>query len=466
MPDSRAAKITAGNHIVEDNGAESNALQDMAVDEGILKCESGADLESGAANGCDNYHDGSSATGKLYDATQYSENEVNIDITDDCTTDGINGSLQQGNAAKSVAGTVAVSSAVVDTVQIVLQDITNILAENMEILSNSFSDLASNSTEQGRYIQDIIDVASGLQLEDEKISLDEFHRLFNATLSDVISKILQVSQMAMEMTYSMDDAMKMLASISSNMSDIQKITKQTNMLALNALIEAEKAGESGKGFAIVAQEVKTISKDISQVSVSIKQRIETIDQTMKTGYEKLRDLATTDMSANILAKEKLEKLTDALFQQNEDFKEVLGESAAKSHKIASNISKLTISLQFQDRVAQYIQNISGLLDKLQHKYDDTIADYEITEGDINDTDIALIRDMLEGILLSELRDIFTNSLAETASLTAIAHKICTSPISNIADTSRSTTTAKTSAAVAAGAVDVENNTEDDGIELF
>lgn len=314
-------------------------------------------------------------------------------------------------------GGIAVTVAVLDALQKILPDMANIVVENTDVLGTAFNSLASNSSEQSKQIQNIVGLTDGLTVDGEKISLEEFNTLFGNTLSDVITKILEVAQMAMEMTYAMDDAMHMLDTIHTNVSAIQKITKQTNILALNAMIEAERAGDAGKGFSVVAHEVKAISKEISEVSVSIKEHVAGVNQTMHSGYEKLRDLATTDMSNNILARERLEKLTAALFDQNNSFKTLLSDSAEKSSKVAQNISELTISLQFQDRVSQYIENSTALLRQLESQLAE--QGNAAQSSDINGE---FVQQLADSVRLSELKKILVASLNARPALSGIVEE--------------------------------------------
>jgi len=77
----------------------------------------------------------------------------------------------------------------------------------------------------------------------------------------------------------MEDLKQSTGKISQVMDVIQGISNQTNMLSLNAAIEAAKAGEQGKGFAVVAEEVRNLAQRTSQSTVEISSLVENIEET-------------------------------------------------------------------------------------------------------------------------------------------------------------------------------------------
>lgn len=74
--------------------------------------------------------------------------------------------------------------------------------------------------------------------------------------------------------------------------EIKKVTGTTRILALNALIEATRAGELGKGFAVVAGEVKQVSQVINEITQSL-------ELELNAAIEELREMAArTEVSSN------------------------------------------------------------------------------------------------------------------------------------------------------------------------
>ncbi|WP_207461698.1 methyl-accepting chemotaxis protein [Azospirillum sp. SYSU D00513] len=88
------------------------------------------------------------------------------------------------------------------------------------------------------------------------------------------------------------------------MDEIQSVTRSTKILALNALIEATRAGEAGRGFAVVAQEVKAISERIDGIAADLRGRLQeqtaALDTLGRRMVSQLRGGRLADLSLNMI----------------------------------------------------------------------------------------------------------------------------------------------------------------------
>ena len=103
------------------------------------------------------------------------------------------------------------------------------------------------------------------------------------SVSRSVVEARQTVDEAAQLTASATDVIQRLASASAEISGIVEtiaaIARQTNLLALNATIEAARAGDSGRGFAIVAQEVKNLSVETSARVADIRKRVQVLEET-------------------------------------------------------------------------------------------------------------------------------------------------------------------------------------------
>ena len=228
-------------------------------------------------------------------------------------------------------------------------------------LSDHFRSLAGSAADQARILDQVVQTANQLEHKDGHVTLDAFIHTMSANITDTIDKIISISENAMSLSFVMESVVEQLAGIEKFIGEVNKINSQTRMLALNATIEAARAGSVGAGFGVVANEVKQVSKQIDGMASAMRTQINSISKSLQQGQETLGKAAGVDMSSNIASRAELDLLMQALLNKNNHLSEIMQNSAQSVKAISSDIGRITIGVQFQDRNSQIVSNVISLI---------------------------------------------------------------------------------------------------------
>jgi len=222
---------------------------------------------------------------------------------------------------------------------------TDQIATAIEEMSTSIRDVASHANEGANKSQQV-DTAS---------------RQGHDQLTQVVNGLAELSQQLNNSQVSVDNVTKESQAISQVTEVINGIAEQTNLLALNAAIEAARAGEQGRGFAVVADEVRTLAQrtqtsihEISQTITQLQSQVKTTADQMGQSHQLGMASATQGEEAGI----QLNQITESI-----------GELAISSSSIASATEQQSA---VADEITRNLHQITELARESEQRAGDTV----------------------------------------------------------------------------------------------
>lgn len=238
--------------------------------------------------------------------------------------------LERSAKALADASTVVLSSASEQS------DATAAVASSIEQFSVSIDQVADNASQA-----------------EEKANLSgNLSRRGDSEVSETMNGIRDIETMVGDATQQMDELGRQAQQISSIVDVIRDVSDQTNLLALNAAIEAARAGEAGRGFAVVADEVRKLAERTSASAQEITGMVTSIQQHTEAAIAVMRH-------GNIIVAQGVQKVAHA----GASMREINDSASGTMEAVTSISSALREQRTAGAEIARHVERIAQMTEE-------------------------------------------------------------------------------------------------------
>jgi len=177
-----------------------------------------------------------------------------------------------------------------------------------------------------------------------------------------VDRLLHTTRSAVRMKDEMLDGVKGLATTLADLTllgkEVQAIGRATHLLALNASVEATRAGEAGGGFAVVAQEVRALAGQVRHAGTRIARQVADMQQRIVSLVDDTRRIDTGDEEIALQAEENARAVVVSLVGSLAEITRSSRGLREASRQVQADLERIIMGLQSQDRLSQMLTAVT------------------------------------------------------------------------------------------------------------
>lgn len=204
---------------------------------------------------------------------------------------------------------------------------------------------------------------------------------------EFVEQVVRVSHESMRIIDQLHTTGTHVDTIVEHADRIDDLARETRFIAMNARIETQRAGESGRTFKVVAEEVKRLAKASSELSVRIRREVSECHSSLQTTHRTAAGLAGHDMTTAIESRGAIIGAIEKLGEVNTTLQETLV-------SVGSMVDDAVRALQFEDMVMQLLTDTTNRLRKLSLMSGEMFAG---SSAQVDDAQIAALSSELRGL---------------------------------------------------------------------
>ncbi len=253
-----------------------------------------------------------------------------------------------------------------------------------EQLNSQREQTAGVATAMTEMEQSVTEVAQSAQSSSDMVhkvesTSESGRKIMNAN----ISTINQLETRLNESVEAVSQLQKMSSEIGSILDVIRSIAEQTNLLALNAAIEAARAGEQGRGFAVVADEVRVLAQKTTHSTSEIESMISNLQGSSKTANEVIKscmndmEQSVTQASDANSAMEDIQALILEISHMSDHISQAAAEQQATTSTIARSLNDINSISNESYQAMSEIASVSQDLTRLSSQQSDIVHRFKL-----------------------------------------------------------------------------------------